>query len=236
MRKPISVVLVDDQPSGREGVVAQVCAQPGFKILATLADVEAALQTVKETKPDIVLLNLQQEGDDSLTLAGALHGETPRSRVVVMGLLPNQDDVTSLVRAGVSGFIMRDASFDEYLSTLRSVAEGVQVLPLQLTRSLFGQLNKHGEVGRSRRTLDTRRLTDREQEVADLIVQGLSNKEISARLMIALHTVKSHVHKVLSKLSVNSRLEVAAFSQNLAPTTATAHPPAESGRAIELVP
>jgi len=212
--KRISLVLIDDNPSARQGVVALIRAQPGFHVLAASAETEAALQQVRESKPDLVLLNLRREGKDSLTLAGALHGEVPESRVIVMGMVPLQEDVASFVRAGVSGFIMADASFDRFLRTIHSVAQGIQVLPLALTHSLFGQLKRHGGRGRSKRTLDVKRLTKRERAVTDLIVQGLSNKDIAARLQIALHTVKSHVHQVLSKLAVNSRLEVAAFSRN----------------------
>ena len=210
----ISMVLLDDNPLAAEGMVARIRAQPGFHVLAASAEIEVALQKVRATKPHLVLLNLRQEGDDSLTLAGALHGEAPASRVIIMGLEPNQADVGGFVRAGVSGFIMAGASFERFLSTIQAVAQGMKVLPFELTRSLFGQLNRHGARARAKRVLGIKQLTTREREVADLIVQGLSNKEIAARLQIALHTVKSHVHKVLSKLAVNSRLEVAAFSQN----------------------
>lgn len=210
--KRLAIVLVDENPSARTGVVSRICALPGFHVLAASAEVEEALRQVRAAKPDLVLLNLQQEGDDSLALAGALHGEAPSSRVILMGLEPQQADVASYLRAGVSGFIMQDASFDTYLDTIHAVADGIQVLPPELTRTLFVQLKQHGVRDRPKRMLNVARLTDREREVADLIVQGCSNKEIAAALDIALHTVKSHVHKVLSKLSVNSRLEVAAYS------------------------
>ena len=210
--RQLAIVLVDDNPGARTGVVSRICAQPGFRVLAASAEVEEALRQVRAAKPDLVLLNMQQEGDDSLTLAGALHGAAPASRVILMGLEPAQADVASYLRAGVSGFIMQDASFDTYLDTIHAVANGIQVLPPELTRTLFVQLKQHGVRDRPKRTLHVARLTEREREVADLIVQGCSNKEIAAALDIALHTVKSHVHKVLSKLSVNSRLEVAAYS------------------------
>lgn len=214
MRKRISLVLVVDNPSVRGGVMSLIRAQRSFHVLAVSTEVEAALRQVREIRPDIVLLNLRPEGDDSLTLAGALHGDVPKSRVIIMGLVAPQQDVASFLRAGVSGFIMAGASFETFLNAIHSVARGIQVLPPELTRSLFDQLKRHKVRGGPRRTLDVGRLTDREREVADLIVQGLSNKEIAARLEIALHTVKCHVHKVLSKLAVNSRLEVDAFSQS----------------------
>jgi DNA-binding NarL/FixJ family response regulator len=212
--RPISLVLVDDHPLAEDGVVARIRTEPGFQVLVASARIEDALQRVRETTPEVVLLNLRQEGADSLTLAGALHGEVPESRVIVMGMEARQTDVAGLIRAGVSGFIMASASFDQFIHAIHLVAEGVQVLPVELTHPLFHQLNRHGVRGRPRGALDIGRLTNRERQVADLIVQGLSNREIVARLQIALHTVKNHVHKILSKLAVNNRLEVAAFSRN----------------------
>lgn len=219
VRKRITMVLVDDTPTARKGVLALIRTQPGFRVLAASAEIDEALRRVRDTTPDIVLLNLPQKGDDSLTLAGALHGEATASRVIIMGLEARQPDVAGFVRAGVSGFIMAGASFDTFLSTIHSVDQGIRVLPRELTRSLFGQLVLHGVRGRPKRRLELEGLTHREGEVADLIVLGLSNKQIAARLAIALHTVKSHVHKVLSKLAVNSRLEVAAFAHNGAAAT-----------------
>jgi DNA-binding NarL/FixJ family response regulator len=213
LRRRISLVLFDDAGASVNGVVNLIRAEPGFHVIAVAAKVEVALAKIQETKPNIVLLNLRAEGDDCLTLAGALHGQTPASRVILMGVEPLEADLAGFVRAGVSGFIMADASFAEFLVTVHSVAGGVQVLPTALTRSLFGQLSGWGRQGPPKRRLDIRRLTSRERAVTDLIVRGASNKEIAAHLQIALNTVKSHVRKVLSKLSVNSRLEVAAFSR-----------------------
>ena len=212
VKKQISVVLIDDNRSPEHGVMALIRAEPGFHVLAASADIEEALGSIRETRPDLVLLDLRRKGVDSLTVAGAVHGSAPESRVIVMGMQPLHEDMVGFIRAGVSGFVMAEASFDEFLAAIHSVARGIQVLPAELTGSLFGQLDWQGRRGPLKRPLDLERLTKRERAVTDLIIQGLSNKEIAARLSIALYTVKSHVHKVLSKLAVNSRLEVAAFS------------------------
>jgi DNA-binding NarL/FixJ family response regulator len=217
----ISVVLIDDNLVACEGIVALIRSQPGLQVLAASANMEDALRQVLETRPDLVLLNLRREGEDGLTMAGLVHGQAPASRVIVMGLRPAREDVASLIRAGVSGFIMANAPFGVFLDTIHLVAEGTQVLPDELTASLFGQLHGPRNRYRTKRMLDVLRLTARERAVSDLIVQGLSNKEISVRLEITLHTVKSHVHRLLSKLEVNSRLEVAAFALSV-PATAAA--------------
>jgi len=207
------VLLIDDSPSVREGIAALIRRQPGFRVLTTSAEVEVALRMVRLRRPDVVLLDLGGAGEDRLTLAGALHGQSPTSRVILIGMRREHEDVESFILAGVSGFLMADATPAELVTTIQSVHQGLQVLPGVLTTLLFEQLSQQGLKTRPKPALDAQRLTTREREVADLIVQGLSNREIASRMGIALHTVKSHVHKVLSKLAVNTRLEVAAFAQ-----------------------
>ena len=212
VRAPISLVLIDDNRLLREGLAAMIHAQPGFMVLAASADVEEALQKVREAMPDVVLLDFGLADHDSLALTATVHAEVPSARVIVMGLLPLQEDVADYVRAGASGFIMLDASFEEFFETIRAVADGAEVLPKALTNSLFSQIVRNAPVVNKARLLESVRLTLREREVIALLGEGLSNKEIATRMGIAVHTVKSHVHNVLEKLALNSRLEVAAFS------------------------
>jgi DNA-binding NarL/FixJ family response regulator len=209
---PISLVLVDDNRLLREGLAAMIHGQPGFKVLAASADVEEAIKKVREAKPDIVLVDFGLEDHDSLSLTATVHAEVPRARVIVMGLLPVQEDVANYVRAGASGFIMKDASFEEFFTTIRAVAAGAEILPPELTNTLFSQIVRNAASGSKAKVLESVRLTGRERQVIDLLAEGLSNKEISTRLNIAVHTVKSHVHNVLEKLALHSRLEVAAFT------------------------
>ena len=155
--------------------------------------------------------NLERMGGEFATSID-LRKKFPEAKVIVMGLLPSQEDVAHYVRAGASGFVMKDASFEEFFTTIRAVASGAQVLPKQLTKSLFSQIALNVPVKDKKQLLESVRLTAREHQVIDLLGEGLSNKEIAARLHIAVHTVKSHVHNVLEKLALHSRLEVAAFS------------------------
>jgi DNA-binding NarL/FixJ family response regulator len=174
--------------------------------------VEEALQKVREARPDIVLLDFGLEDHDSVSLTATVHNEVPAARVIVMGLLPLQEDVADFVRAGASGFIMKDASFENFFATIRAVAAGGEVLPQALTNSLFSQIARNAARGSKARILESVRLTSRERQVIELLGEGLSNKELATRMHIAVHTVKSHVHNVLEKLALRSRLEVAAFT------------------------
>lgn len=215
---PISLVLIDDNRLLREGIAAMIHTQPGFRVLAASADVDEALQKVREAKPDVVLLDFGLEDHDSLSLTATVRAEVPAARVIVMGLLALQDDVADYVKAGASGFVMKDASFEDFFATIRAVAGGAEVLPQALTNSLFAQIARDAARVPRVQVLETVRLTNREREVVGLLAEGLSNKEIGNRLGIAIHTVKSHVHNVLEKLALRSRLEVAAFSHSLGGT------------------
>ena len=209
---PIALVLIDDNRLLREGLTAMIHTQPGFRVLAASADANEALQKVREAKPDVVLLDFGLEDHDSLSLTMTVRAEVPTARVIVMGLLPLQEDVADYVRAGASGFVMKDASFADFFATIRAVAAGAEVLPQALTNSLFSQIARNVPTNGKAKVMDAVRLTKREREVIDLLGEGCSNKEIATRLDIAVHTVKSHVHNVLEKLALHSRLEVAAFS------------------------
>ena len=212
---PISLVLIDDNRLVREGIAAMIRTQADFRVLASSADVDEALEFAGAARPDVVLLDFALADRNSLPLTETVRLELPSVRVIVMGLLPTQEDVVDYIRAGVAGFIMKDASFEEFFETIRQVASGHRVLPRALTASLFDQIIvDHDEtaVPRRRMAMHAAQVTAREREVIDALSEGLSNKEIAARLNIAVHTVKSHVHNVLEKLALRSRLEVAAFS------------------------
>ena len=214
MSRTISLVLIDDNRLLREGLTGLIREQPDFRILAASADIEEALRKAREAKPRVVLLDFGLESHDSLRLTATIRQEVPEARVIVMGLLPLHEDVAAFVQAGASGFIMKDASFEDFLRTIRAVADGVEVLPPQLTGSLFGQIARQVVRNGKAPVLEGVRLTERERQVIDLLGEGLSNKEIAVRLHVAIHTVKSHVHNVLEKLALHTRLEVAAFTRS----------------------
>ncbi|HEV8356761.1 MAG TPA: response regulator transcription factor [Gemmatimonadales bacterium] len=209
---PIALILIDDNRLLREGIAAMIRTQPGFKVLALSADVDEALATAREARPDVILLDFGLEDHDSVSLTAKVRDEVPEARVIIMGLLPVHEDVAMYVHAGASGFIMKDASSEEFFATIRAVAGGAEVLPQALTSSLFSQIVRDAARRSKARIQESVQLTNRERQVIDLLGEGLSNKEIATRLHIAVHTVKSHVHNILEKLALRSRLEVAAFS------------------------
>ena len=205
----ITVGIIEDNRLMREALTAMLNGLPDVRVVAsTVAD--AAF--LAETKPRVVLLDVGLRDQDSPRVAAALKKETPDAKIIVMDLIPVNEDIVEFVNAGVSGFVLKDASFDEFVGTIRSVAAGEKVLPPRMTESLFSQIAKEADGAGSEHTLEDVRMTRREREVIELIGEGLSNKEIAQRLNIATHTVKSHVRNIMEKLALHTRLQIAAYS------------------------
>jgi DNA-binding NarL/FixJ family response regulator len=148
---------------------------------------------------------------DDRGLTSPLAAGIRQARVIVVGLLPMEGEIGDLVEAGGAGFSGRQVSFEEFLQTARLVADGVAVLPPELTAALLRGITGRPVAARAEELQTTAQLTQRERQVMELIGAGFSNKEIAIRLRVAVHTVKTHVHNVLSKLSLGTRLEVAAL-------------------------
>jgi len=206
----ISVALIEDNRLVREGIVALLNQLPDLKVVAHASGGDAAM--LRDSTPQVVLLDLGLRDGDSLRVAKKVRNELPESKVIVLDLLPVQEDVVEFVHAGVSGFIMKDATLDDLVNAIRTVAEGAHVLPPQMTSTLFSQIARTAVARGRPEALDSVRMTPREREVINLIGEGLSNKEIAGRLHIATHTVKSHVRNVMEKLTLHTRLQIAAYS------------------------
>jgi DNA-binding NarL/FixJ family response regulator len=207
----ITVAIVDDNRLVREALTAMLDRLPDLRVVGTgLAD--AAF--IEAAKPDVLLLDVGLVDDDSLGVAAALTKQAPGMKIIVMDLIPMHEDIVQFVNAGVSGFVLKDATFDEFVATIRSVAAGGKVLPPRMAESLFSQIASAAVAAQGRpQVLDDVRMTKREREVIELIGEGLSNKEIAQRLNIAAHTVKSHVRNVMEKLTLHTRLQIAAYSR-----------------------
>lgn len=206
----ISVALIEDNRLVREGITALLSQLPDLKVVAGASSADTAV--FREAKPQVVLLDLGLQSGDSLRLAVQVKVDFPDSKVIVMDLLPVHEDIMDFVNAGVSGFIMKDATVDDLVSTIRSVAGGAHVLPPQMTSSLFSQIAKDAIAKGRPEVLDSVRMTPREREVINLIAEGLGNKEIAARINVATHTVKSHVRNIMEKLTLHTRLQIAAYA------------------------
>ncbi len=206
----ITVAIIEDNRLVREGMT---------DMLNELSDVEVVLAAtslettkLKDANPRVVLLDVGLQDRSSLRLAETVRREMAESRVIVMDLLPVHEEIAQFVNAGVAGFILKDATFDDFVATIRSVADGARVLPPPMTGTLFSQIAKSAVQRGGTAALEAVRMTQREREVIGLIAVGMSNKEIAQRLNIATHTVKSHVRNIMDKLALHTRLQIAAYA------------------------
>ena len=211
MTTKIRVLLIEDNRFLREGITDILRTAGGFVVDARADGDGSSGQLDGMRPPDIVLLDLGLEQENSLKLMTVLRERFPDARVVAMDILPEQEDIVQFVQAGGRGFILKDAPVEEYIRTIQAVAGGATILPSVLTKSLFTQIVESVLKTGSSIPDHAIQLTRREREVVDLIYQGLSNKEIAQELHIATFTVKSHVHNVLEKLELRTRLQIAAF-------------------------
>jgi DNA-binding NarL/FixJ family response regulator len=209
----IRLLLVEDNRLLREGLTAMLNAQRDMGVVGAFGNgKDAVLKATREWKPQVILLDLGLKGQNSVRLVESVKKEYPEVKVIVMDLIPLQTDIVEFVKEGASGFLLKDATFEDFLRTIRSVAAGANVLPASLTGSLFSQIVEQA-VGQGKIDLMASvRMTKREREVIDLVAEGLSNKEIAQRLNIATYTVKSHVHNILEKLALHTRLQVASYA------------------------
>jgi DNA-binding NarL/FixJ family response regulator len=228
MAKRILVLVIEDNRLVRDGLVALLGAQPDFKLVAAAEGANAGLVQVRETKPHVVLVDAALGNHDSHRLVASLRQESPETKVIVMDLLPAHEDVIAFIKAGASGFIVKDATIEDFVRTIRSVAGGEQVVPPAMTGTLLSHIVDQAVARGTASVIAAVRMTKRERGITELIAEGLSNKEIAQRLNIATYTVKSHVHNILEKLALHSRLQIAAHTHNAPPAQTDSPTPSRS--------
>ncbi len=207
----IRILLIEDNRLLRQGITAMLNAHGDFEVAARSGYGDAVRQLKSLPPPDVVLLDLGLEKVNSLKLMARLQEELPAAKIIAMDILPERVDIVEFVKAGGSGFILKNAPSKDWIETIRTVAAGAKVLPPVLTQSLFTQIVELALKNVEGIPDDSIQFTNREREVVDLIAEGLSNKEIAESLHIATYTVKSHVHNILEKLALSTRLQIAAF-------------------------
>jgi len=210
----IRLLVIEDNRILRDGMIKMFKPYKDIEILISTGNKENTILKIHKLKPDVILLDLGLRSQNSLRMVEIVKKEFSEAKVIVMDLVPVQGDILQFVKAGANGFILKDASLEEFLNTIRSVASGEKILPDHLTHSLFSQIIEFAIKKGGTNLIDSVRMTKREKEVIDLISDGLTNKEISVKLNISTFTVKSHVHNILEKLALHSRLEVGNISQN----------------------
>ncbi|AKG41550.1 response regulator [Streptomyces xiamenensis] len=209
----IRVLLVDDDPLVRAGLRLMLGAAPDLRVVGEAADGAEVGALVARLAPDVVLMDIRMPGTDGLTATEALRAAPDPPEVVVLTTFHADDQVLQALRAGAAGYVLKDTPPAEIVEAVRRVAAGDPVLSPAVTRRLIGTLTSAGrDTRRARRRLDS--LAEREREVAVAVGRGLSNAEIAAALYLSVPTVKAYVSRVLTKLELNNRVQIALLAQD----------------------
>ena len=213
LAEKIKLLIIEDNPLLREGISAILRRTSDIRVVSGQGRWKKPLQKVGDLKPNVLLLDLGLRGQNSLEIVRAVRSDHPHLKVIIMDLAPTETDILLFVRAGVSGFVLKGATTEDFLRTIRAVSRGKKVLPQLMTESLFSQIVEQAVNGKfTSRVKESVRMTRRERQVISLIAEGLSNKEIADNLHLSTYTVKSHVHNILEKLLLRSRVQIAKYA------------------------
>jgi DNA-binding NarL/FixJ family response regulator len=209
--EPIQIVIVDDHPLFRDGVVNTLNAQPGIEVIGEGASAADALRLAGELLPDILLLDISMPGDGRSAVS-RIAAVAPVTRIVMLTASEHEEDVTAALKAGARGYIVKGVSARELVGVVRAVHAGeVYVTPSLAATLLFELTGAPSRPRAGASPLDE--LTERERQILERVAAGDSNKEIGAALAITEKTVKHHMTNILQKLQVRNRVEAAMLAQ-----------------------
>ena len=211
----IRVALVDDQALFRAGVRMLVESQPDLEVVGEASDGGAAVDLARRERPDVVLMDVRMPVQDGIAateqiLASADRDGTPPPRIIVLTTFDLDENAARAIRAGASGFVLKDADPEFLLAAIRTVHQGNQVIAAAATRALFAHVGRGS--GRRPAPAAWSELTPREREIFALAARGLSNGEIATSEFLSEATVKTHVSRILAKLGLRDRVQLVVFA------------------------
>jgi len=206
---PITVVIADDHRSFGEALEVALDKEQDLRVIEVVTDGEAAVETASKEQPDIVLMDLQMPGVDGIEATRRIVVDETSPRVLVLTTFDLDDIVYDALRAGASGFLLKDAPEERLLTAIQVVGEGGSLFAPSVTRRLIDEFSRRAPTAPPPALAE---LTARELEVLRLLAQGLSNAEIAARLVVSEHTVKTHVARILQKLDLRDRTQAVVLA------------------------
>ena len=204
------MLVVDDHALFRDGLVRALKAEGDLEVVGESPDGLDAIERASALQPDVILMDVRMPGASGIEATRRIRAAQPAVKIVMLTVSDEEEDLFASIRAGASGYLLKEASSEEIAGAVRAATAGQSVISPPMAARLVNEFNVL--TGRLEAEHDGRRLTDRELEVLRLIARGMSNKDIASELVIAENTVRNHVRNILEKLQVRSRVEAAMYA------------------------
>ncbi|MET7932359.1 response regulator transcription factor [Streptomyces sp. NPDC005322] len=204
----VRVVLADDQPLARSGLRVLMADHSDLEVVGEAATGAEAVQLVSDTRPDVVVMDIRMPGMDGIEATRLITAGPATTRVLVLTTFDEDDHVYGALRAGASGFVVKDMALDDILAAIRVVAAGDALIAPGVTRRLIADFIGRPAAVPERSPRPVEGITEREREVLTLVGRGRSNTEIAEDLFITVATAKSHVSRLLTKLGARDRVQL----------------------------
>jgi DNA-binding NarL/FixJ family response regulator len=209
---PIRLMVVDDHEVARAGLVSILASEPGFEVVGTAASGRKAMQLARKLKPDVVLMDIRMPDIDGLRATRGIKKTCPATAVIMVTIVENPDYLFEAVRAGASGYLLKDAAKGEIVKAVRQVARGDTSLPGDVALKLVQRIASEDPPAPK---LLPESMTPRERDVLRLMVRGLTNPEIARSLELQVSTVKTHVEHIIAKLNASDRTQAAVRAMEM---------------------
>ncbi|MFD1662378.1 response regulator [Streptomyces caeni] len=202
----VRVVLADDQPLVRNGLRVLMADAPDIDVVGEAGTGAEAVQLVRDTGPDVAVMDIRMPGMDGIEATGLITAAAGAARVLILTTFDDDEYIYGALRAGASGFLVKDMALDDILGAIRVVAAGDALIAPSVTRRLIAEFAARPEPAPHPRPVGN--ITQREREVLTLVGRGMSNSEIAAHLYISVATAKAHVARLLTKLEARDRVQL----------------------------
>lgn len=206
-KKKIKVLIVDDHPVVRKGLLSCLASKDNLKIVGEAANGTEAVKQVKEHQPDIVLMDISMPEMDGLAVTETLRKDAPQTKVLILSMQSNRDSVLRIIKAGARGYVLKDAPTDELVGAIETVHSGEAYFSGPVAKIALNQYVADADESRP-----VAKLSDREREVLALIAEGKSNKEIAMHLGIGVRTTETHRERIMRKLDIHSVAGLTKFA------------------------
>jgi len=207
--EPIRAMIVDDHALFRRGLEMVLEEEPDIELVGQASDGAEAVEKAAESLPDVVLMDIRMPRSSGIEACRAMKEAAPSAKIVILTISDEEEDLFEAIRAGASGYLLKDIPLDEVAGAVRAVHGGQSLINPSMAGKLlteFATLAKRDDEERAQE-LPAPRLTEREMQVLKLVARGMNNRDIAKELFISENTVKNHVRNILEKLQIHSRME-----------------------------